>query len=268
MGKASDAGRRVDYSSKAAVKYKTDFGKIVQDACAALGAAASPEVAEGAVIAAEEAGTAANPGDTARPPEQATPTVKWEPGKRVQFRDKGSNTWKWGHVTHWRPLKIDYTQHDHVRETTSSPILDAAAQRAMCFGATPEVGLGTPVGAKAPSAAAASSTPATVQSKPGGSNPKTFVVRKHTSEALPQVAHAAPSSNGRPAASKVRETDFDLEEALEASKPKAVPQPVAAVSEACAEDTAANVVVAAPPKSPAGKPKEMDKQIEFDFDFD
>merc|ERR1712032_751047 len=99
------------------------------------------------------------------------------------------------------------------------------------------------------------------------------IVRKHTSEAAPSLVKAAPptSTSGQPVASKVKATDFDVEEAFGASKPNPVVQPVAAVSENCAEDTASNVVAAAaaaPPMAPAKSPKESDKQVDFDFDFD
>merc|ERR1719291_129701 len=82
--------------------------------------------------------------------------AKFEPGQRLQYRDKGS-VWKWGFVTHAKPLKVDFAAREEVRLTPASPALDAAAQRAISFAASGPAASAAAVPAPAAATAAAGS---------------------------------------------------------------------------------------------------------------
>mmetsp|Transcript_7371 Transcript_7371/g.13079 ORF Transcript_7371/g.13079 Transcript_7371/m.13079 type:complete len:373 (-) Transcript_7371:198-1316(-) len=74
MGKTSDTGRAVDYSSKVALRYKQQLEKDTHAACAAIGISASPpEVAEAADAPKQEA---------AKPPTPKAADVTPGPGQK------------------------------------------------------------------------------------------------------------------------------------------------------------------------------------------
>lgn len=278
MGKLSDSGRTVDYSSKMAVKYKADLDKLMKATCAVLGVPerCSDPTAVASPVASPVGGE--QPAAAATSPQAVEPVpapAKWQVGQRVQYKDKVSGTWKWGSVTHCKPLKVDYSAKDEVRENPSSKVLDAAAQRAMAFAPAPA--------APAPAAAVAAAPPSPVRPAakespspaespgPATSPPKTFVVRKSSStEVSPGPSHAS-TNGGYPAAQsplqlETEKDPFDMLEAPEVFKPKPTPAPAAAVVEEVATAPASSPA-AAPPPAAKGPLKEMEKELDFDFDF-
>lgn len=281
MGKLSDGGRKVDYSSKMALKYKADLDKLMKATCAAMdvperGAEPEATAAAASVPASGEAQARAAALEAVEP---VPAPAKWQVGQRVQYKDKVSNTWKWGSVTHCKPLKVDYSAKDEVRENQSSKVLDAAAQRAMAFAPAPAAA----AAALVPSATAGAPTspvrPAPKESpspavSPGPvmSPPKTFVVRKCNSfEASPSPSPAS-TTGGYPAAQsplqlETEKDPFDLLDAPGVFKPKPKPTPAAAVLEEVAAAPASSPTAAPPPVAASGPLKEMDKDNDFDFDF-
>jgi hypothetical protein len=261
MGKLSHSGRGVDFASKVAEKYRADFEKTVKAACEALGVLGRSEATMASTEAEQPELADAIAPPAAEAPKQA---ARWQPGQRIQFRDKGSSTWKWGFVTHCKPLKVDYSARDEVRESATSPVLDAAAQRAIAFAASAPVTT-TPVAPQAApkTVAATKATPVPPQAAPKAATriaaqPVTVVVRKDSA-----------SIPGATTAGSMKTQSLDaglgfLDEEPEVSKPKPVAQPVATP----AEDKAVDVPLLSC-KVPAAKPSTvMDEQLDFDFDFD
>jgi hypothetical protein len=264
MGKLSATGRGVDFSSKPAQKYKADFEVTVKAACETLGVKGRSE-ATLPVAGPEVANTAAAPpatGEKTAAPAQAPP--RWTVGQRIQFRDKGSPQWKWGFVTHCKPLKVDYSAREEVRESVSSPVLDAAAQKAISFAAAsvpahpPTV---TPAATSVPAppktVAVAMATTTTTNGgypKATASQPQTVVVRKSPAAMTTSVVSQSLDAG----------LGF-LDEEPEVSKPKPMaPQPAATPAEDKPVD---NAFVSG--KAPAASLSTvMDEKLEFDFDFD
>lgn len=264
MGKLSSTGRGVDFSSKTAQKYKADFEVIVKETCETLGVkgrseAILPEAAP------EVENTAAVPpatGEKTAAPVQAPP--RWTVGQRIQFRDKGSPQWKWGYVTHCKPLKVDYSAREEVRESASSQVLDAAAQKAISFASAPAPSptatpAATPKAPPAPPKTVAVATATTTTTnggypKPAASQPQTVVVRKSPAATTTSVVSQKLDSG----------LGF-LDEEPEVSKPKPMaPQPAATPAEDKPVD---NAFVSG--KAPAASLSTvMDEKLEFDFDFD
>jgi len=297
MGKAS--GRRVDYSSKQAIKYKAQLDKLMETTCATLEIDASADV-DDAADKPEIAGSLRAP-----TPELSARSCPWKLDQRVQFRDKGNPTWKWGFVTHTKPLKIDFAQHDEVRETPSAPVLDAAAQKAMCF---------APAGAvsKVASAAAPSSSMAQRGGADGGALSKAgggtgtaptaagksnnTIIRRTTT--APSAAPGGAAPGGYPSATAsqsvapvptkqlVKEVDFDqFSEEPEVSKPSPDAKAAAPIVRGTKEkpegeaatlsstevagagaDAAPDAVSEA--EAPPAKPKKAVETMDFDFDFE
>lgn len=265
MGKTSSEGRAVNYSSRQALKYKADFEKLVRSACATLNvaepsarAAATAEAAEAAVAAVAEGAAVADKAAPLR--------AKWACGDRVQFRDNGNPTWKWGHVTHSKPLKVDYAAHDEVRDSPASPVFDAAAQRAIAFQAEPAAPVAVPKAAAAqPTPAKAAPAPKVVAAPKAPSAPTTTVIRRNGAAAAPATVGAPASQPVKPEPQKqvAKAIDFDfdfgdLEPEVSKPKPKAAVAPAAVVENTPA--TSAAPVAAQPEKKPA-------EVLDFDFDF-
>lgn len=270
MGKTSDSGRAVVFTSKQAQKYKEDLVKETQSACDSLGVVGRSEAA--AIASAPAREVLASPSQ-----ELEASITKWEAGKRVQYRDKGGQ-WKWGVLTHSKPMKVDYSARDEIRETPASPILDAAAQRDRAFAAAgarapaaaapaPLKGMApVPVAKKEPEVAPASTIVRKAAPAPGA-NP--VIVRKEAPAATAapvQVVTSAPVK-----ASLGKEIDFDFgnffgDEAPGKPAPAAAPVKSASPtgSPTLAPAPAPAPAVAAAPK-PAGV---MAEKIDFDFDFD
>lgn len=269
MGKTSDSGRGVVFTTKQAQKYKDDLAKETQTACDSLGIVGRSEAAINASTPAPAASATTQGLETAGAP-------KWEAGKRVQYRDKGGQ-WKWGVLTHSKPMKVDYSARDEVRETPASPILDAAAQKAQAFAAAgarapvvaavaaPQGMAPAPMVKKEPEPAA---TPTMVRkaapAAPAAAAP--MIVRKDVAPAPVQAVTAAPAK-----AALGKEIDFDFGNFFgdePAAKPAPAPVPAKSPSPtgspALAPTPAPAPVVAAAPK-PAGV---MAEKIDFDFDFD
>eukprot|EP00931_Biecheleriopsis_adriatica_P121353 TRINITY_DN96438_c0_g1_i1.p1 TRINITY_DN96438_c0_g1~~TRINITY_DN96438_c0_g1_i1.p1 ORF type:complete len:385 (+),score=79.72 TRINITY_DN96438_c0_g1_i1:44-1198(+) len=268
MGKTSDSGKRVEYTSKMAIKYKEDIQKAVRGACEAFGV---PERGEAALEAAEQVPaidlqSSAIEAVPAAEPEVVAP-AKWQVGQRVQYRDTVSNSWKWGSVTHCKPLKVDYKAHGEVRENPSAKVLDAAAQRAMCFApgpaATPSPVAEVPA-QKVVSAPTATPPRASVQKESSApevsptASPKTYVIRKNSDAPAPSPAAGYPVAAAP--ILQTQELDFDFD-AIDTSKPK--------VSKAPAPEAVKQAPKEAPQTGQPARPlKEMDKPMDdFDWDF-
>jgi len=187
MGKTSDSGRGVVFTTKQAQKYKEDLAKETQSACDSLGVVGRSEAAVNA--AAPETAPAAAPAAAAG---EAAAAPKWEAGKRVQYRDKGGQ-WKWGVLTHSKPMKVDYSARDEVRETPASPILDAAAQKAQAFAAA---------GARAPVVAAVAA--------PQGMAPAPVAKKEPEPAATPTIVRKAAPAPVQAAAPMIVRKDVPL----------------------------------------------------------
>jgi len=255
MGKTSDSGKGVEYTSKIAIKYKEDIQKAVRAACEAMGV---PERGEAALEAAEQvpAMDLQSPAIEAVPaaaPEVVAP-AKWQVGQRVQYRDTVSNSWKWGSVTHCKPLKVDYKAHGEVRETPSAKVLDAA---------TPSPVAEVPA-QKVVSAPTATPPRASVQKESIApevsptASPKTYVIRKNSDAPAPSPAAGYPVAAAP--ILQTQELDFDFD-AIDTSKPK--------VSKAPAPEEVKQAPKEAPQTGQPARPlKEMDKPMDdFDWDF-
>jgi hypothetical protein len=265
MGRLSSSGKTVDYQSKAALRYKSDLEKNVKAACAMLGVA---ERAEDPVVN----GTV---GDVSVAHETKTeapsaPEVVWTIGQKIQFRDKGNPTWKWGYVTHLKPLKVDYTAHDEVRNSPASKAYDAAAQREMAFAAaayssainavnsaTPTVApkvSATQTSAPPVVAPKASATPTTQQPAP------TMVIRKNNNAVAPTATTAGYLATKQVAKELEGDDLFgDFEPKAKQKSPNiAEKAPVVAAATDEPETNKAPV---------AEKPAKKVEEDEFDWDF-
>lgn len=266
MGRGSTSGRAVDFTSKNALKYKADLEKLVQTTCATLGVStdrtADAEIAEAEIASNGEVGVAAA---------AAAPEVVWTVGQKMQFRDQGNPTWKWGHVTHCKPLKIDYAAHNEIRASPASKIYDPAAQRAIAFAVAPT--------STAPVAAVPKVKPASPTISPAAAPKAPAVPTIRKAAAAPVVRRAdgaAPASapdgaGGYPTAQPQKqvgkELDFDYDFGdIQLKKPspkmKAASPPTSPAL-APTGPPAATSPKAAP--APAPKPKVVEDDFDWDF---
>jgi hypothetical protein len=265
MGRLSSTGKAVDFQSKNALRYKSDLEKTVKAVCATIGVADRSEDAP-----ANGTGKVAAPETKIEAP--AAPEVVWTVGQKIQFRDKGNPTWKWGYVTHLKPLKVDYTAHDEVRNSPASKVYDSAAQRVIAFAASAYLAASTPAvngTAPAPKVAAAqppapsvavpkaSATPTPQQSAPASN----MVIRKSANTA--SAPTAAATGYAKQVAKEVEGDDLfgDFESK---AKPKVAPKPAPETSSTLAPEVAPTAEVA---EAPAEKPKPKVQDDEFDWDF-
>lgn len=302
MGKTSAAGKPVAFQSRPAEKYKSELEVAMKAACAKLGvpdvvdrtkggdptARAAPAAAD-ADRQADAAAGAADEGAAAAAAAlgASSEAAKFEPGQRLQYRDKGS-VWKWGFVTHAKPLKVDFAAREEVRLTPASPALDAAAQRAISFAASGPAASAAAVpataAARAPPPAAARAVPnwggtkaadakvaAQQVEKPAPTGPAVTVVRKVAPAPAAATAAAGSPTAPQPASKVAKELEADLDDFF-GDKPKGSPLAVKP------GDPAATPLAVAPVTSNghdqgAKTPKEPEKPsgqmgIENDFDFD
>lgn len=271
MGRTSSTGRAVDFTSKTAVKYKDDLSARAKAVAVALGAAERTDEPE------ETTGTTGATSATSTPA-PAAPEVTWVAGQRIQYRDAGNPTWKWGEVTHCKPLKVDYSVRNEVRMNPSGKVFNIDAQKDIAFAAAAAAKAAASQPKAAPAPAPAAATPAAPVARkaepaiaPAAPKPASNMVIRGCNGA---VTASAPTGGYSAAAEpkKMQAQEIDLGDIFgdptkpKASSPKACPQQAPAA--APAEVIAANVVSPAPAaKAPAPAAKKNNDADEFDWDF-
>lgn len=269
MGRLSSTGKAVDFQSKNALRYKGDLEKNVKAVCDSVGVAARSAEAHTQEITSTSETTSETKTEGPPPPE-----VIWTTGQKIQFRDKGNPTWKWGYVTHQKPLKVDYTAHDEVRNSPASKVYDATAQRIHAFAAaayaaamekqTAAVNGATPAPQVVGNSTSAPPAPATKASAPPPTPQPapTMVIRKTNNSSAPT---AAPSGYQE---TKHVAKEMDGDDLFNDFEPKAKPKPAQTATTNApklAPETAPNEAAEAPKE--AEKPKKKVEDDEFDWDF-
>lgn len=264
-GRASSSGKAVNYESKDALKYKADLEKLVKTACASLGATTSTESISVAAAVINV------------PP----PEITWSVGQKIQYRDAGNPTWKWGYVTHCRPIKVDYSARPEVRNSPASKIYDAAAQKAVALataayekGATAAAATAKAAAAPAPAAAPVAAAP-NVSKAPASEPapapaPSTNMVIRCSKPATANGGYAADAESGKqvsPIKQVAQEVDFgDVVFSDVNIKPKVSPKLQPTEAPAGPEGEVAGKV-ATPPTKPAPAPEKKAEEVDFDWDF-
>lgn len=273
QGRGSTSGRAVDFQSSNALKYKEDLGKLVEKACASMGAKVAIEAESNGAEADPAAPAAAAP---------AAPEVVFVAGQRIQWRDTGNPTWQWGEVTHCKPIKVNYAARSEIRITPAGKVYNTAAQRAIAFAEKPKA-----AAAPAPTAAvqklSASLAPAPTAAPASGfaAAPKAptsnMVIRSSNGTTAPEGGYSAGTApeahvtKVEPKKAGAQEIDFDFDEAFGMTK-----KPASPAAKAKAELLSPEISAAAAPGSPAVAPaaapaappkKKVDDTNEFDWDF-
>lgn len=300
MGKTSSLGKPIAWQSRPAEKYKAELEAAMKAACAKLGV---PDVVDrakggeptgpGAAPAAADAAPADGAADEGAAAAVAAPVaspeaVKFVCGERIQFREKGG-FWKWGFITHAKPLKVDFAARDEVRLTPASPALDAAAQRAISFAASgpaaSTAAAPSAPAARAPAPAAARAVPnwggtkaadakaaAQQAEKPASTGPAVTIVRKVAPAPAAPVTTAGSPAASQPTNKVAKELEVDLDDffgdkpksspsAVKPGGPDATPLAVAPVTSNGHEQGAKT------PKEPEKPSGQMGVENDFDFDF-
>lgn len=274
MGKTSDSGKSIDWNSKAVAKYKAQMEKNAKAACELFGVAGRSAAAEAANVVDAKEVSGVSAAATILPQDP-----KFTIGQRIQYLN--DRTWKWGEVTHTKPLKVDFNVREDVRAGPGAKVFNLAAQKTLM--------MSTSAPAASPAIAPVAATKATVSPVQKPNVLATTVVQKPIAPA-PSAApttHVIRRSNPvettgggyTPAAAPVliapakpiaKEVDYDFGDEPEVSKPKPVVTGADAEVTAPAAPAAAASPVASPLLAPA-KPAvtgAMAATDDFDFDFD